>query len=94
MPIAVVVKRREWKSIKKKDPDSGRFITLSEPDPPDSQHQQPGHQQQDIERPQQLQRATQGNAGAVDAQGEQAQVPQHRRAIRRRGWRCDVMAGW
>lgn len=32
VPLAVVIKRREWKSIKKKDPDSGRFITLSEPE--------------------------------------------------------------
>ncbi len=29
--IEVAVKRREWKSIKKKDPDTGRFITMSEP---------------------------------------------------------------
>ena len=32
IPLAVVVKRRDWKSIKKKDPNSGRFITLSEPE--------------------------------------------------------------
>lgn len=32
VPLAVVVKRREWRSIKKKDPYSGRFTTLSEPE--------------------------------------------------------------
>jgi alpha-2-macroglobulin len=32
VPIAVKIKRREWRSIKKKDPYSGRFQTLSEPE--------------------------------------------------------------
>lgn len=31
-PLAVKVSRREWKSIRRRDPDSGRFTTVSEPE--------------------------------------------------------------
>ncbi len=30
-PLAVAVRRRQWKSIRRRDPDSGRFTTVSEP---------------------------------------------------------------
>lgn len=30
-PLAVTIKRREWKSIRRRDPDSGRYTTVSEP---------------------------------------------------------------
>ncbi|MDP2343045.1 MAG: MG2 domain-containing protein [Deltaproteobacteria bacterium] len=30
-PIDVVIRRREWKSVRKKDEDLGRFVTMSEP---------------------------------------------------------------
>ena len=30
-PVDVVIKRREWKSVKKQDENLGRFVTLSEP---------------------------------------------------------------
>lgn len=32
VPLAVAVKRREWRSVRKKDPYSGRYQTLSEPE--------------------------------------------------------------
>ncbi len=30
-PVDVVIKRRDWKNVRKKDEDLGRFVTLSEP---------------------------------------------------------------